>query len=484
MPNPKALSRRHVLAGLTATVTVPAWAARAADPVPDAGSAAAAIQFPADFLWGVSTSATQIEGAVDEDGRGPSIWDAFAAEPGRIADGSTPRVACDHYHRWRLDIDLMRDLGIGAYRFSISWPRLFADGAGPVNPRGLDFYDRLVDGLLEAGIRPMPCLYHWDLPLALHRAGGWMGRDVADHFANYAAIACRRLGDRAKTWFALNEPSVVAIFGYGKTSHAPGLGGGLPAALAALHHQNLAQGKALRALRAERSGLTLGTVLSLQPVVPDSDSEADRQAAIRWDALWNRVALDGAMRGTVPDVLASAMAPLVRPGDLETIRYPIDLLGMNYYSRMTVRAQPGELADAAWGTARAKTFTAMGWPVEPEGLAEMALELKRLYGNPRVMITENGAAYDDHPDSTGHVADAARIAFLRDHLIQVARARAEGCRIEGYLVWSLLDNFEWAEGYSRRFGLVRVDFPTERRTPKDSFQWYRSVARGGRLAPV
>ncbi|HLI11354.1 MAG TPA: GH1 family beta-glucosidase [Alphaproteobacteria bacterium] len=464
------LSRRRLLA---AALSLPLLPRRAA-------ATTAAANFPAGFLWGASTSAAQIEGAASEDGRGPSIWDAFARQPGKIADGGTPAVACDHYHRWREDIALMRRLGLTAYRFSISWSRVIPAGTGAANAKGWDFYDRLVDGLLATGITPMPCLFHWDLPLALHERGGWMSRDSAGWFADYAVAAARRLGDRVPYWLMLNEPSVMAIFGYGLAAHAPGLGGGAPACLAALHHQNLAQGTALKALRAERPAAKLGTVLSLQPVVADSARAADGAAAIRWDAVWNRVALDGVMRGAIPGILVPEMAKLVRPDDLAIIRQPLDLLGVNYYSKMTVRAQPGALFDTGWGRPRAARFTAMGWPVQPEGLLDILMELKALYGNPPVMITENGAAYDDRLGPDGEVADPTRIAFLGDHLRALRRALAAGCNVRGYLVWSLMDNFEWQAGYTRRFGLAYVDYASERRIPKASFHWYGAVMRGER----
>lgn len=433
---------------------------------------------PEDFLWGVSTSALQIEGAVGEDGRGESIWEAFARRPGVIRDGSTPDVACDHYHRWPEDIGLIKRLGVGAYRFSVAWPRVMPQGAGPANPKGLDFYDRLVDGLLAAGIRPMACLYHWDLPQALQDRGGWLNRDIAGWMGDYALAAARRLGDRVKDWFALNEPAVSAIFGHGYAEHAPGLNGGESAILAALHHQNLAQGRTLSALRAENSGWRLGTVLSLQPIVPESGNGEDRAAAIRWDALWNRVALDGVMRGRMPDVLAPALAGFVRPGDLEAIRFPLDVLGVNYYSPLTIRHQPGRAFDAWWGEPHIARRTAMDWPVEPGGLLQILTELKELYGNPKVLITETGAAYDDVLQD-GRVADSDRIAFLSDHLAAVVRARAAGCKVDGFMVWSLLDNWEWQYGYSRRFGLTYVDYASQRRIPKDSFAWLAGRAKRG-----
>lgn len=466
------LSRRHLLAGAAALPLLPLATLGATMEIPS---------FPENFIWGISTSAAQIEGAALEDGRGPSIWDEFAARPGTIKDGSTPAIACDHYHRWQEDVALLRDLGVTAYRFSIAWPRVLPEGTGTVNPKGLDFYARLVDALLAAGITPMPCLYHWDLPLALGRKGGWLNRDIAAWFTEYALLMTRHLGDRTADWFMLNEPSVVGIFGYGKAEHAPGLGGGAAALFAALHHQNLAQGTALHALRAERPGLRLGTVLSLQPVVPESPRPDDRAAALRWDAAWNRIALDGLMRGAVPDLFAEAMADLVKPGDLDRIRFPVDMLGLNYYSRMTMREEKGALLDAGWGKSPATRYTAMGWPVEPPGLFEILSELRALYGNPAVFVTENGAAYEDHPDVASRVEDTERIAYIRDHLAELHRALAAGCNVKGYMVWSLLDNYEWAEGYGRRFGIVRIDYPTQTRTPKASYRWYREVIRSGRI---
>jgi beta-glucosidase len=440
----------------------------------------AATRFPAGFTWGVSTSAAQIEGAAETDGKGPSIWDIFAKEPGRIADGGTPEIACDHYNRWQEDVGLMQGIGLGAYRFSIAWPRVMPDGIGRQNEKGWAFYDRLVDGLLEAGIKPMPCLYHWDFPQALQEKGGWLNRDCVAWLAEYAVAAVQRLGDRVDHWFVLNEPSIHAIFGHGTGEHAPGIAGGNIGVLQALHHQNLAQGTALRAMRETRKGLTLGTVLSLQPVVPETELAADHDAAIRWDAVWNRLALDGLMRGTVPEVLLQDLGKVVQPDDLALVQTPIDVLGMNYYSRCTVRHEPGRLFDVGWGKVNADRFTAYGWPVEPEGLKEMLLQLKTLYGNPPVLITENGAAYNDVPTDAHMIEDEERIAFLRDHLLVLQAALEEGCNVKGYMAWSLLDNFEWQMGYKMRFGLVFVDFVTDRtRLPKASYDWFRTVAGTG-----
>ena len=466
------LNRRQFLAAATAAAAIPP--AFATPPTPSA--------FPKDFLWGASTSAYQIEGALDADGRGPSVWDTYAKQ-GRIADGTTAARACEHYRRYPEDVALMRAAHFNAYRFSIAWPRVVPAGTGAVNAKGLDFYDRLV------GIRPMACLFHWDLPQPLQDRGGWQSREMVDPFVEYARIVVRRLGDRVKDWMMLNEPNVVAIFGYGLTDHAPGLNLGEMGVLRALHHQNLAQGAALdealakgagaalRALRAEHSDLRLGTGTSVQPCRPDSDSDADRAAAIRWDAVWNRVTVDGLLRGQVPDVLAGKMAAIIRPGDLENIRFPIDLLGLNYYSRCTIRHDPDHMFQAWWGDPKAQRQTAMGWPVQPDGLYDLLMELKMLYGNPATFIAENGAAYDDVVGPDGQVHDPERTRFLQEHIAQVERALKDGADVRGFLVWSLLDNFEWAFGLSRRFGIVHVDYDSQKRTPKDSYQWYADFIR-------
>jgi len=464
------VSRRTFLAGAAAMTVTPTAASNAA---------AARSAFPADFFWGASSAAYQIEGAVETDGRGPSIWDTFTAK-GRILDHSSARVACDHYHRYPEDVALMKAAGFTAYRFSLAWPRIIPAGSGPINPKGLDFYDRLVDSVLAAGIRPMACLYHWDLPQPLEDRGGWQGRAVVEPFVEYARLAVARLGDRVKDWFTFNEPNIVAIMGYGLDEQAPGLRLGEAGILKALHHQNLAQGAAFRAMRAERPDLRLGTVINLQPCRAQDDDPANRAAAIRWDAVWNRVALDGVMRGAIPDVLAEAMAPIVQPGDLDVIRFPIDSLGINYYSRMTMKHEAGRPFNVGWGDAHCDRWTGMAWPVQPDGLFDLLMELKALYGNPAVFIAETGAAYDDVPGPDGVVHDPERIAFLRDHVAEVARALGEGCNVKGFLVWSLLDNFEWTFGLSKRFGIVRVDYQTQKRTPKDSYRWFAGLIKTGR----
>jgi beta-glucosidase len=435
--------------------------------------------FPRAFVWGASTSAYQIEGAVKEEGRGPSIWDTFSHTPGRIIDGSNGDVAADHYHRVEEDIGLLAEAGFGAYRFSVAWPRVLPTGTGAVNPRGLDFYDRLTDRLLARGVVPWVCLFHWDLPQALQDRGGWTSRDSAGWFADYARLVAARLGDRVTHWAMLNEPSVHAIFGHAYGNHAPGLTG-WPNYVAAQHSQNLAQGAGLAALRAERSSLTLGTVLSLQPVHPATDRDADRAAAARFDAVWNRANLDPLFLGHYPELLADAFAPLVQDGDLAAIRQPIDFLGVNYYGRAHVIDDPRSvLRGASFGPLPPGTpTTALGWPVEPDGLVELLADLKARYGPVPFYVTENGACYDDPAPEGGLVDDPARVAFLRAHVDACRAAIAQGADLRGYFVWSLLDNFEWAEGLRRRFGMVHVDFATLTRTPKASYRYLSHVARG------
>ncbi len=435
--------------------------------------------FPKGFLWGVSTSSYQIEGAVNADGRGPSVWDTFSHAYGKVANGDTGDVACDHYNRYAEDVELMARAGMRAYRFSVAWPRVQPTGTGAPNAKGLDFYDRLTDALLAKGIEPWPCLFHWDLPQALQDKGGWTNRDSASWFADYAQIVAGRIGDRAKHWCMLNEPSVVAIFGHGYGSHAPGMTGKANY-FKAIHHQNLAQGTALKALRAAGGGKgwQLGTVLSLQPVWPVGGLDANYPASLMWDALWNRACLDPLLKGSYPELLAKDFAPLVKAGDLETIRQPIDFLGLNYYSRMHQQPDPGGLFGTAYGSPPEGTRrTGMEWPIEPDGLAEILSELQEEYDNPPVYVMENGADYPDTVGPQGKVEDGDRIAFIRDHLLSARKAIDEGANLKGWFVWTLLDNFEWAEGYRRHFGLVQVDRQTMKRTPKASYYWYADVIR-------
>jgi beta-glucosidase len=470
-------SARASLAAMAAS-GIPVGTKTASADEPAASYSTALPKLPRGFLWGASTSAYQIEGAVAEGGRLPSIWDTFAHQPGRIANGDTGDVACDHYHRYAGDIDLMAAAHFGAYRFSIAWPRIIPTGKGTVNAKGLDFYDRLVDRLLEKKIEPWACLFHWDLPQALQDEGGWTNRAIAGWFSDYALATVKRLGDRVRHWAMLNEPSVHAIFGHAIGNHAPGLTG-WGNYVAAQHHQNLAQGTALAALRAAYPKLILGTVFSLQPVHPATEREIDKAAALRFDAVWNRVNLDPLFKGRYPEVFARDFAPLIKPGDLEAIRQKVDFLGVNYYGRAHVVDDPNSvLSGANFGPLPQGTpVTSMGWPVEPDGLVELMTELKETYGNPVTYITENGAGYDDPAPAGDLVDDEPRAAFILAHVKAMQQAIEQGANLKGYFVWSLLDNFEWAEGMRRRFGIVHVDFKTQQRIPKSSYQLMAKLAK-------
>ncbi len=395
-----------------------------------------------------------------------------------MKNGDTGEIACDHYHRWPEDIELLARGGFKAYRFSTAWPRILPAGSGMVEARGLDFYDRLVDGLVARGITPWLCLYHWDLPQALQEKGGWVNRDIAEKFADYGRVVARRLGDRVKHWAMFNEANVHALFGYGMGAHAPGQTG-LANFRAAIHHQNLAQGRALQALRAERGDFRLGTVISLQPTRPSPGHEADKTAVARFDAFWNGAFLDPLFKGFYPAAIAKEMAPLVANGDLETIKQPVDFLGVNYYAPAYVADAPQSLFGAWFGAVPPGTrFTAMGWPIDAGGLTEILISLRDRYGDPELYVTENGACYNDAPAADGTVHDEDRVSYLREHLAAASAALAAGVKLRGYFVWSLLDNFEWSEGYSRRFGVVQVDFKTLKRTPKASFAYLADVIRG------
>jgi beta-glucosidase len=436
--------------------------------------------FPAGFRWGVSTSAYQVEGAAGAAGRGPSIWDTFAHQPDRITDGSTGDVACDHYHRYAEDVALMAGLGVSAYRFSVAWPRVQPPGTGPAEPRGLDFYDRLVDTLLARGIDPVATLYHWDLPQPLEDAGGWLHRDTAHRFAEYADLVAARLGDRVRLWITLNEPFVHMSFGYGLGTHAPGrqlLFDAVPVA----HHQLLGHGLAVAALRT-RTTSPVALTNNYSPVRLLGDTDADRAAGAAYDALHNRLFTDPVLGLGYPPGLGPDPG-LVHDGDLATIAAPIDVLGVNYYNPTGVRA-PEEGSPLPFELAELDGYprTAFDWPVVPEGLRELLVGLRDRYGDalPPLEITESGCAYDDEPDADGRVHDPDRIAYLDGHLRAVRAALDEGVDVRGYFVWSLLDNWEWAEGFTKRFGLVHVDVDTLVRTPKSSYAWYRNViAREG-----
>ncbi|MFJ6198130.1 GH1 family beta-glucosidase [Micromonospora sp. NPDC092111] len=449
------------------------------------------LRFPKNFWWGAATAAYQIEGAVRAAGRAPSIWDTFSAAPGRVAGGDTGEHATDHYHRHRHDVDLMAELGLTAYRFSVAWPRV-RTGTGGVNQAGLAFYDRLVDDLLAADIQPVATLYHWDLPQELEDAGGWTHRDTAARFGEYAAVVAARLGDRVRMWNTLNEPWCSAFLGYGIGVHAPGRRD-QAAALRAVHHLLLAHGHGTAALRA--AGVTGGVSLALNggTVRPRRDTPADRAAARRIDGLLNRIFLDPLLRGAYPaDVLADTAAltdwSFVRDGDLALIAARLDALCVNYYQPDLV-SDPGDHHDPGtpYPGAEGVRFhptpgpvTAMGWSIDPTGLRDLLLRLTRDYDVPPLYVAENGAAYPDEVTPDGRVRDVERLDYLHRHLAAAHDAITAGVDLRGYFVWSLLDNFEWAYGYDKRFGLIHVDYRTQRRTVKDSGRWYgRAIARGG-----
>jgi beta-glucosidase len=436
-----------------------------------------------DFRWGAATAAYQIEGAVAEGGRKPSIWDTFCQVPGAIDNGDTGDVACDHYHRYPEDIALMRRLGLDSYRLSIAWPRVLPAGTGQVNPEGVAFYDRLIDGLLEAGITPYATLYHWDLPQVLQDRGGWPSRDTAYAFAEFAAVIAARLGDRLTNWFTVNEPLCSAWIGYLEGRMAPGLRD-LSLAVPASHHLLLGHGLAAAAVRAAAPApVKIGAVLNLSPCEPASDTEADHAAARRADGHTNRWWLDPLHgRGYPTDMIEEyGIEPPVRDGDLALIAAPMDHIGLNYYFRQVVTA------DETGGVPRAKmvsvpdwTLTAMGWEVHADGLEQLLVRLSEEYGARRIYVTENGSAWPDEIEPDGNVEDKDRIDYLEQHLAACARAAAAGAPVAGYFAWSLLDNFEWAYGYAKRFGLVHVDYPTQRRTIKASGYRYADIIRAHR----
>ncbi len=434
--------------------------------------------FPADFAWGVATSAYQIEGAVAEGGRGESVWDVFCRKPGAIRDGHTGDVAADHYHRWATDVGLMAELGLTAYRFSIAWPRVQPDGKGPANEAGLDFYDRLTDGLLLRGITPVPTLFHWDLPQPLQdEDGGWLARDTAQRFADYAGLAAERLADRIPMWITLNEPFVVMAYGYALGVHAPGqdlMLGALPTA----HHQLLGHGLAASALRA--AGARQVAITNIHTAAwPASDDPADVAAARAYDTLHNRLFVDPLLLGRYPDLSAFGVDGLgcVLDGDLAVISAPLDALGVNYYSPTRLSALPDSELPFRMEPIPGYPVTAFGWPVIPAGLTEVLTTFAERYGDrlPPVYITENGCSLRDEMAGDGTIDDQPRIGYLDGHLRAVHDAMAAGVDVRGYFCWSLMDNFEWGEGYNQRFGLVYVDFETQRRTPKASFGWYKDL---------
>ncbi|MEP7120891.1 MAG: GH1 family beta-glucosidase [Byssovorax sp.] len=453
------------------------------------------VSFPEGFLWGSATSAYQIEGAAREDGRGESIWDRFSATPGKVQDGTSGEVACDHYHRFRDDVRLMKELGLSAYRFSIAWPRVLPSGRGQVNPLGLDFYSRLVDALLEAGIQPFATLFHWDLPQALQDEGGWPSRATAQAFAEYADVVTRALGDRVKDWITHNEPWCTSMLSHQIGLHAPGLKDwGL--ALSASHHVLLSHGLAVPIIRRNSPGARVGITLNLSPVVPASPSPADHEACRNFDGYFNRWFLDPVHgRGYPADMIADYVAAghlppegltVVKPGDLATIAAPCDFLGINYYNRVVSRSDKVLEAQNQPRTvelAPKEEWTEMGWEEYPEGLNQVLTRVHLVYGPRRIYVTENGASYGTAPSADGRVHDERRLNFLRGHFLAARRAIDAGVPLHGYFVWSLMDNFEWDRGYGQRFGMVWVDYESQVRIPKDSALWYKKVIATNSVDP-
>lgn len=448
------------------------------------------IDFADTFLWGAATAAYQIEGGVTADNRGPSIWDTFAHTSGKISGNDNGDVACDHYHLWREDIALMRELGVNAYRFSIAWPRVMPQGRGAVNQNGLDYYDRLVDALLAAGITPFATLYHWDLPQALQDAGGWAERSTVDAFLNYTSVVTQRLADRVPYWMTHNEPSVHGFHGHYYGVHAPGLQQ-LPVAMQAMHHLLLSHGYAVPLIRSANKEAHVGIALNFVHCEPADDSQASKDATLRHDGQWNRWCLEPLVYGTYPqdvwELLGSA-APVIREGDLNIIQTPIDFLGVNYYFRSRIQHDPTALPfatrEAPALTDAGGEYTACGWEVYPDGLKLLLERLNRDYPLPAYYITESGAAFDDIVTPDQLIRDSRRQAYLEAHFRAAAQAVRAGVPLRGYFVWSLLDNFEWGEGYSKRFGIIHVDFETQRRTIKESGRWFQQWLKAQAAQPV
>jgi beta-glucosidase len=448
--------------------------------------------FPNGFFWGTATAAYQIEGGWKEDGKGESIWDRFAHTPGKIKNGDTGDVACDSYHRWRDDIALMRAMNLNSYRFSISWPRIQPLGTGTANANGVDYYSRLVDELLQAHIRPMVTLYHWDLPQTLEDAGGWPNRDTAGRFADYVQLVARALGDRVTDWMLFNEPSVFTYSGYLVGEHAPGHAS-IVDFLRATHVVNLAQGAGFRALKAARPSARVGTAFNMSACEPATDSEADKLAAERAHAITNVWFLEPALRGRYPEAFTFLPETVMRikAGDMEQVRAPLEFIGINLYVR-TIASAVGAIERTThlqdWlfpvklDGGREGPKTDIGWEVWPKALYDMVMRITRDYSRPAIEITESGCAYNDSPGADGVIRDARRISYHREYLAALSQAISDGADVRGYHAWSLLDNFEWAEGFSQRFGLSYVDFKTQNRTIKDSGRWYAKVAAENRIS--
>jgi beta-glucosidase len=443
------------------------------------------ITFPDNFLWGTATSSYQIEGAWQEDGKGESIWDRFTHTPGKIKDGSTGDIACDHYHRYAEDVALMRELGLRAYRFSVSWPRILPLGKGKMNQQGLDFYSRLTDTLLEAGIEPLLTLYHWDLPQSLQDLGGWANPDIWRWFGDYAAVVARALGDRIKLWTTLNEPQIFGMLGYATGEHAPGSTDQLQY-LHLSHYINLAHGEGVAAIRNEAAAPKVGCVLQLPPIHPRSDSDEDLRAARIMDGLMNRWYAEPVLIGSYPEDILELLKDLdlpIQEGDLDRIHQPLDFAGLNLYSRLFAYHDPNiPLIEAMLDFDHripGAAYTHFGWEIYPESIFESLIRFKHEWGDPEVYVTENGVAVDDELVE-GEVNDQERIEFLASYLAEVRRAMDDGVKVKGYFQWSFMDNFEWSEGFGSRWGIVYTDFDSLVRTPKASAYWYRDlIASGG-----
>jgi beta-glucosidase len=488
-PRTYGMSRRDFTGGLlgAAAVSTLPFSAYAFPGFPEAHNIFVPYQFPKDFFWGVATASYQIEGAWNADGKGESIWDRFSHTVGKVKGGDTGDVACDSYHRYREDVALAKKLNLNSYRFSISWPRIQADGTGAANPKGLDYYKRVADSLHEANIRPLATLYHWDLPQKLQDAGGWPNRDMVGRFAEYCGIVTKALGDRVTDWCIFNEPWVFVFLGYDQGIHAPALKD-FPAAMRASHVVNLAQGEAFRAIKAVNPQFRVGTAYSVSNCEPVSNSAEDRAAADRAHALGNVWFLETALKGQYPNAFPGGN-PYdlmgVKSGDMERCKAPLDFVGLNYYRRQLVRAIPPGTGDASAGAynfdATEGPLTDFAWEVWPDSFYQLLMRIDREYGHPVIEVTENGCSYLDAPDVHGRIPDQRRIDFTRAYISAMGRAMKDGAHIRGYHHWSLIDNFEWAEGYAQRFGLAYVDFRDQRRIIKDSGYWYGKLAASGSL---
>jgi beta-glucosidase len=489
VPRTNGFSRREFLGGLLGAAVVGSLpvSARALAGLPNAPNVFVAYQFPKDFIWGVATASYQVEGAWKEDGKGVSIWDTFAHTVGKVKGGDTGDVACDSYHRYKEDIAIAKKLNVKSYRFSISWPRIQADGTGKSNPKGLDYYKRVADTLQEANVRPLATLYHWDLPQALQDAGGWPNRDMVGRFTDYAEIVTKALADRISHWCIFNEPWVFVFLGYSRGEHAPALKD-FSAAMHASHVVNMAQGQACKAIKAVNGKFQVGTAYSMSNCEPATRSVEDKAAADRAHAIGNVWFLNPPLQGEYPKAFEAGNPDEimgVKAGDMELCKAPLDFVGINYYRRQLVAAIPPGQGETAFGAnafdATQGPLTDFAWEVWPDGFYELVMRITREYNKPVLEITENGCSYLDGPDAHGRVPDPRRVEYLRGYISALGRAMKDGADVRAYHCWSLLDNFEWAEGYAQRFGLTYVDFRDQRRIIKNSGYWYGKLAASGNL---